>query len=190
MANGDNCKLPQLPPFATDPATVPRTFCVKATPIATLGTFGSYFCCFLVLTLGSTIFVCILLGIARVNSHERSGYPLILIGTIVLVSSLVQLLFTRPRVVIDDEGIAAVVFGGRKFLWKEIKRAELKYMHRSGDKITLILHDNSHHAFTLFGVNVSADEVYFEIQQRIRKYGRHADEPAEVGVDDDDAELS
>lgn len=101
---------------------------------------------------------------------------IIVVCSLVFISSLVQLSFTRPRVIIDEEGISAVVLGKRKFLWKEIQRAELMYIHRSGDKITLVLHDKTRHSFTLFGVNVSSDEVYYEINEHIRRYGVNATE--------------
>lgn len=104
----------------------------------------------------------------------------IVICALVFISSLVQLSFKQPRLIIDEEGISAVVLGKRKFLWKEIQRAELKYIHRSGDKITLVLHDKTRHSFMLFGVDVSSDEVYYEINEHLRKYGVNATEQAQT----------
>lgn len=109
-----------------------------------------------------------------INEYVSANYHfngIALLGAAVFIASLVQLLFTKPQVIIDEEGVSAVVLGKRKFLWKEIREAELRHMHRSGYKITLTLHDNSQHSFILFGVNVSAHDVHSMITNNIRKFG-------------------
>lgn len=136
----------------------------------------------------ATIISCLMMTVELIHPSYHLN-PVMCITTFVFVGAAVQLLLVKPRVLIDDEGITLLVYQ-RKFLWQDIQNAEFQSGHRSGDKITLLFHNHKRLPFTLFGVDTSPTEVYFEIQQRIRKYGRHADEPAEVGVDDDDAELS
>jgi len=119
----------------------------------------------------------------RANHHING---LVVVGLVVFASSVLQLLITAPRVIIDDEGISALVLGKRKFLWKEIRSVELKRKHRSGDVITLILHDNTLHSFMLFGVDVSSEQVYAEITANIREHGVGAASQPEVESEDDD----
>ena len=126
-------------------------------------------------TIGWLIFAAIALfgvtqGIVRLNHNTRGGYPLVIISGLVFVAAIVQLLITRPRVVIDNEGVSAIVLGRRKFLWKEIRTAELTHKHRSGDVITLILYDNTRYSFMLFGVDVPSEDVYTEIMVNIHNH--------------------
>lgn len=109
---------------------------------------------------------------------------IVLISAFVFISAVVQLLLTKPRVIIDEEGIAILVYR-KKFLWKEIQKAELQYGHRSGDKITLIFHDNQRLPFTLFGVNLSTEEVYAEILSQIRKQSGNVESQEETWSEDD-----
>ncbi|CAN5438021.1 hypothetical protein BH10CHL1_BH10CHL1_02980 [soil metagenome] len=111
---------------------------------------------------------------------------IVVVCFIVFASSVVQLLITAPRVIIDEEGIFALALGKRKFLWKEIRSAEFKYMHRSGDFITLVLHDNTRHRFMLMGVNPSAEEIYAEITANIREHGVSAVTQPEAESEEDD----
>jgi len=117
-------------------------------------------------------------------SHHING--LVIVCFVVFASSVLQLLITAPRVIIDDKGISALALGKRKFLWQEIRSAEFKYINRSGDVITLILHDNTRHQFMLMGVDPSSEQIYAEIIANIREHGVGAASQAEVESEDDD----
>ena len=112
--------------------------------------------------------------VIMLSEYVRMNYPftgIAVVGFVIFISSVIQLLITTPRVIIDDEGISALSLGKRKFFWKDIRSAELKTGYRSGDVITLILYDNTQHSFILSGVNISTEKIYSEITANIREYG-------------------
>ncbi len=67
---------------------------------------------------------------------------MVLMGIAFFVVSVVYGLFdTRPRVILDSQGISAREWGGFKILWSDIKDVKVISMPRAGNSIALELHN-------------------------------------------------
>jgi hypothetical protein len=125
-----------------------------------------------------------------VSEFIHSNYQIngiVCVGFIFVVSAVVQLLLTGPRVIIDAEGISGMWLGNVKIPWEKIQRAELKYVPCGDPVITLILDDNTRRPMILGGVTVPPEEIYSEITAYIREHQTSTADEVENEDEDDSA---
>jgi len=127
-------------------------------------------------------------GIFRGNTELGCMVPM---GIIFLIIAIVYGLFdTKPRVILDSQGISARDWGGIKILWADIRDVYIVSIPLAGNSIAVELYDkekyikrisqneyfarkmnkwftNAEFSFLSNSLNGSTNQIYQEVQARI-----------------------
>lgn len=86
----------------------------------------------------------IFFGINLLARGISAGWLMIITGIVFIAVTYVKGVNDRsPRVIIDDEGIFATEWQGKKILWSDIKSSNVRHYPRVGRIITFELHDEA-----------------------------------------------
>lgn len=117
------------------------------------------------------IVVVLFFGMWLSRNGNVGGVIISLCAGLTLTALIIELIIVsvnnRPKIIIDDEGLSAQIWGSNKIRWRDIQSARLEGMPRVGRFILIELHNGTKQSLPVEGLVLPPSAIYHNIQQHI-----------------------